>query len=121
MLQGPTQTGDAVVSTQCYGNGINMSTTTSLAGTVSPKVTVTYLGKPCYAIVLAPDFATNPTAETRYEGSDGKLLATSVTDAAGNQTITCAGGTPVTLPASCSAPPAKSEPCTPGVCNGPLI
>ncbi len=101
----------------CYSNGVKVITAvdlTSGSGTVTFKNGSTV----CYTFAAG---ASATGAETlTIKNAAGTTIATGTTDTAGNTTITCTGGSPVTLNSSCqdaTGTASSTASCTTGTCT----
>jgi major membrane immunogen (membrane-anchored lipoprotein) len=106
-------------SATCYANGVKEIMS---LGTGGLSLTMKNATKTCMTIEIGG--LTGGTPTMTFKDGTGKVVANGTTDATGkNMTVTCVGGSPVTLNDKCtgmSAPNmggSSTDNCTPGACT----
>jgi hypothetical protein len=100
--------GSTVFYDICYGNGVTVSRTLRDYGATT---TVERDGAPCYSIETWSPANASAISYVITDGN-GNPIATAVTaDKAGHVTVTCTGGSPITVDGSCLRPVSDSPTC----------
>ncbi|MGD0837666.1 MAG: hypothetical protein ABSB49_13570 [Polyangia bacterium] len=103
----------------CYSNGVKETSSLGATGT-SFTVTVKQGGSVCYSISVP--ISDGGIANTfTVNNASGQAVATATSDGSGNTTVTCTGGSPVTIASNCNfgssgASTTTSSSCTQGTC-----
>ena len=115
----------------CFSNGIKMSITmgapSGASGPVNMSITAKKGTSVCYSWSLAMAMASGSSASESMtvKNASGATVATLAVDTNGNETITCPGGTPTPIDATCASASTSistisaagnSNNCTQGTC-----